>query len=117
VTHVVRGADLIDSSPRQIYLQRLLGLPTPRYLHLPIAVDHTGQKLSKQARSRAVDPAEAGLVIRDVLAFLGQNPQPALDRMPPGEVMAWAVENWSRDRLPKAHSILLPDRKWSGNAR
>ena len=112
VTHVVRGADLIDSTPRQIYLQRLLRLATPQYLHLPIAVDRTGQKLSKQALSRAVDPSEASLVIRDVLDFLGQSPQPALERMSPRQALQSGVDNWSRERLPRAHSIMLPDRRW-----
>jgi glutamyl-Q tRNA(Asp) synthetase len=113
ITHVVRGADLIDSSPRQIYLQRLLGMPTPEYLHLPIAVDRNGQKLSKQALSRAVEPAQASAVIREVLAFLGQSAPPTLSAMPPAQALQYGVENWSRERLPKSHSIMLPDHTWS----
>ena len=54
VTHVVRGADLLDNTPRQIYLQRLLGYPTPRYLHIALAVDENGSKLSKQTRAPAI---------------------------------------------------------------
>ena len=55
VTDVVRGADLLDSTPRQIYLQRLLGVPTPRYLHVPVAVNAAGEKLSKQTRAAPLD--------------------------------------------------------------
>lgn len=113
ITHVVRGADLIDSSPRQIYLQRLLGLPTPEYLHLPIAVDRGGQKLSKQALSRAVTPGEAAAVIREVLAFLGQSAPHDLAALPPAQALQLGVENWSRERLPRAHSIMLSDQAWS----
>ena len=70
VSDVVRGADLLDSTPRQIYLQRLLGLPTPRYLHVPVALDAAGEKLSKQS---AAAPIEADpRALRRALAFLGQ---------------------------------------------
>ncbi len=79
VTDVVRGADLLDSTPRQILLQRLLGLPTPRYLHVPVAIDASGEKLSKQSGAL---PAKASL--RRALAFLGQ---------PQTEDLAEAVRN------------------------
>jgi glutamyl-Q tRNA(Asp) synthetase len=55
ITDVVRGSDLLDSTPRQIWLQRCLGLPTPRYLHLPLVLDAEGRKLSKSERSLEVD--------------------------------------------------------------
>jgi glutamyl-Q tRNA(Asp) synthetase len=70
ITDVVRGADLLDSTARQIYLQRLLGLPTPRYLHVPVAVNAAGEKLSKQTGAVPIDPEKD---VRRALAFLGQN--------------------------------------------
>jgi glutamyl-Q tRNA(Asp) synthetase len=72
ITEVVRGADLLESTPRQIRLQRLLGLPTPDYLHLPLALDADGRKLSKQDRARPVDRADPLPALRAALAFLGQ---------------------------------------------
>ena len=77
ITHVVRGADLLVSTPRQIYLQRLLGLPTPRYAHLPVAVNAHGEKLSKQTHAAPIDAAR----IRcrpwwPRCAFLGHRPPP-----------------------------------------
>ncbi len=72
ITEVVRGADLLESTPRQIRLQRLLGLPTPDYLHLPLALDGEGKKLSKQDNARPVDRADPLPALRAALAFLGQ---------------------------------------------
>ena len=108
ITHVVRGADLMASTPRQIYLQRLLGLPTPQYLHLPIALNAAGEKLSKQTLADPVEPDRAAAILADVLRFLNHSP--------PGEVGAdgvsalwrWALENWRRDRLPGVLSADAP---------
>jgi glutamyl-Q tRNA(Asp) synthetase len=72
ITEVVRGADLLDSTPRQIFLQRLLGIATPNYLHLPVALDEHGRKLSKHEQARAVDPENPLPALREALAFLGQ---------------------------------------------
>ena len=71
ITEVVRGADLLDSTPRQVYLQRCLGLPTPHYLHLPLALDAEGHKLSKSSQATAIDPGDPLPALRRALAFLG----------------------------------------------
>ncbi len=71
ISEVVRGADLLDSTPRQIFLQRLLGLPVPGYLHLPLVVDADGRKLSKQDRARPVDRTDPMPALRAALSFLG----------------------------------------------
>ena len=89
VTDVVRGADLLDSTPRQIYLQRLLGYATPRYLHVPAAVNASGEKLSKQTGAAPIVPGEE--VLRRALSFLGQ---PTTDDL--GE----AVRNWDPALIP-----------------
>ena len=77
ITDVVRGADLLDSTPRQIYLQQLLGLPTPRYLHVPVALDTAGGKLSKQTAAAPIETDPCAL--RRALAFLGQPEAATLD--------------------------------------
>jgi len=109
ITDVVRGADLIASTPRQIYLQTLLGLPTPAYLHLPVAVNGTGEKLSKQTRAPAVDRAHRGAVLDRVLRFLGHAPPSGLAGAGIAGLWQWAVTNWQRERLPRARIIAVSE--------
>ena len=92
VTDVVRGADLIDSTARQIHLQRLLGLATPRYLHVPVAVNVLGEKLSKQTGARPIDADRREELVPRLLAFLGQSETADLDE---------AVANWDPARVPR----------------
>jgi glutamyl-Q tRNA(Asp) synthetase len=99
VTDVVRGADLLGSTARQIVLQRALGFATPRYLHFPVAVDAAGEKLSKQTRARPVDVREGAQLIARALAFLGQEP---MDPDTPGRMLARAVRSWDARRIPRA---------------
>jgi glutamyl-Q tRNA(Asp) synthetase len=107
ITDVVRGADLVDSTPRQIFLQRLLGLPTPRYLHFPIATSAAGEKLSKQTGAPAIDPARPAFALAGALRFLGQTPPVELDRAPVRTVLDWAAANWDRARLPRRRAIAV----------
>lgn len=114
ITHVVRGADLLDSTPRQIYLQQSIGLPTPAYLHLPVAVHADGRKLSKQTLARAVNVEEAGSVLCAVLDFLNHAPPETVRRGGLEGLWRWAIGNWRRARLPAPASIAAPDQRVSG---
>ncbi len=107
VTHVVRGADLLHSTPRQILLQRLLDLPTPEYAHLPLAVDRHGRKLSKQHADTPVD-ADAPLpALLKTLHFLDQ-PLPPEVPANVREFWTWAIAHWDIERVPARHSRPLP---------
>jgi glutamyl-Q tRNA(Asp) synthetase len=108
ISHIVRGADLLDSTPRQIYLQRLLGLPTPEYLHLPVAVNSSGEKLAKQTRAREVSPEYAGRIIRDVLRFLHQELPESSDDATPEELLQWAILHWNVRSLPAGRTSPSP---------
>jgi glutamyl-Q tRNA(Asp) synthetase len=108
ITHVVRGADLIDSTPRQIHLQRLLRLATPAYLHLPVATNERGEKLSKQTRAAPVDAARAAATIHAVLRFLGQQPPRELVHWSAAQAIEWAVSAWRRENIPHRAAIEIP---------
>ncbi|MEW6131552.1 MAG: tRNA glutamyl-Q(34) synthetase GluQRS [Pseudomonadota bacterium] len=95
VTHVVRGADLLASTPRQIHLQRLLGYATPAYLHLPVAVNEAGRKLSKQTLAAPLKTDRAGPSLLAALRFLGQRPDETLAGAKGSEILDWAAANWS----------------------
>ena len=94
VTDVVRGCDLLSSTARQILLRQALGLPPVRYLHLPLAVDCRGRKLSKADDAPAARVSAPAAQLVAVLAFLGQGPPPALARATPRDVLAWGREHW-----------------------
>ena len=104
ITHVVRGADLLESTPRQVFLQRLLGLPTPGYAHLPVAVDDRGEKLSKQTHARAVDRTRAAVELVRALRFLGQEPPAEVGSGSVEDVWSWARQHWRIERVPRTRT-------------
>jgi glutamyl-Q tRNA(Asp) synthetase len=103
ITHVVRGADLAEATPRQLYLQKLLGYRHPEYLHVPIALAAGGQKLSKQNRAPAIAPGDVA-TLRRALEFLGQTAGQQADC---GEMVADAVKRWDRRRIPAILSVCV----------
>jgi len=109
ITDVVRGADLLHSTPRQIYLQQSLGFRTPRYLHLPVAVNARGEKLSKQTLARAIDTQQPAREIIRALRFLGQTVEDSLQDAPVREVWQTAIGRWNRERLPAAATVCAVD--------
>jgi glutamyl-Q tRNA(Asp) synthetase len=108
ITDVVRGADLLDSTARQIYLQQLLNLPTPRYLHIPVATDPAGYKLSKQNRALALDRSNAAALLTDALTFLNHRPPSELVQGPVSEIWNWAISAWSPAKLRRALALPCP---------
>lgn len=107
VTEIVRGNDLLDSTPRQVYLQRLLGLPTPAYLHLPLAIDSAGNKLSKANEAEAANTNDPVVTLLQALSFLGQNPPTQLSSSTVESVLEWAIKNWDIKKLPKNKTIII----------
>ena len=96
ITDVVRGADLLDSTARQVFLQRQLGVPTPRYLHLPVAVNEAGEKLSKQTQAPPVDPAGDSTAVFRAFEFLGYDPPAAMMGAGCPELLDWASSRSDR---------------------
>lgn len=101
ITHVVRGADLIDSTSRQIYLQQLLALPTPQYSHVPVAANLAQEKLSKQTLACALDRQQPARQLWLALDFLGQEPPVALQGASPALLWQWARTYWQSVRIPR----------------
>jgi glutamyl-Q tRNA(Asp) synthetase len=104
ITHVVRGADLLNSTPRQIYLQQLLGFTTPHYAHVPVAVNAQGEKLSKQTLANPIAPESAPTLVFEALYFLGQNPPTEIKNATLSEVWDWAIANWRLKNIPGQNS-------------
>lgn len=101
VNMVVRGADLLGSTPRQILLQQRLGLPSPGYAHLPLVLDDAGAKLSKQTRAAPLDLDRPGPNLVAALHFLGQRPPRELAAAAPATIVEWALAHWSAASIPE----------------
>jgi glutamyl-Q tRNA(Asp) synthetase len=105
VTEVVRGIDLLDSTPRQIHLQRLLDLPTPGYLHIPVAINQDGQKLSKLTGAPAIPSDDPRSLLVQALFVLQQNPPAELIDSGLQEIWRWAIDHWRVQDLTGLKSI------------
>lgn len=107
VTDIVRGADLLDNTPRQLYLQELLGLSQPRYLHVPLIIQPDGHKLGKTYRSAPLPAQQASPLILRALRALGQGTDAAMAEARPAEVLAHAARHWDAQAIPR--TLTLPE--------
>ena len=114
ITHIVRGADLLTSTPRQIYLQRLLNFPTPHYMHLPIAVNEQGEKLSKQTLATPVNTHNPSTTLWHALAFLHQQPPAELSGSDLEILWLWAIANWDAEKLRGVSTLPAPTHAGAG---
>jgi len=98
ITEVVRGCDLLDSTPRQIYLQECLGLAHPDYLHIPLLTDNSGRKLSKRDRDDPLNQLQPVAAIRLALQLLGQQPPAGITKL--DALWDWAIGHWELKNIP-----------------
>jgi glutamyl-Q tRNA(Asp) synthetase len=109
ITHIVRGADLLDNTPRQIYLQRALGLPLPSYAHVPVLTEPDDAKLAKSRRSVRLAAGSALQQLTEVFSLLGLAPPASLAAATLPEAWRWAVERWDIKKVPKRLNLRLTD--------
>jgi len=102
ITQVVRGADLLDSTCRQLCLQEALGLRSPEYMHLPLALSDDGRKLSKRVQADPVKHQDPAFAVSAALDFLGQQPPAGLAL---GPLWDWALEHWNGKLVPRQKAI------------
>jgi glutamyl-Q tRNA(Asp) synthetase len=102
ITHIMRGADLLDSTPRQIYLQQCLDYPQPQYAHTPLALNGEGQKLSKQNLALGLQSGAEGKNLWLALDWLQQTPPQELQYQPVKTILHWAIQHWRTDPLIKS---------------
>ena len=108
VTRVVRGSDLLNSTPRQIYLQQCLGYKQPSYAHVPIAVTSNGKKLSKQNLATGLPAGNESSNLCVALDWLQQCPPHKLSSLPTAEIISWAIQNWDQNKLPTNLTVPAP---------
>ncbi len=99
ISHIVRGADLLDSTPRQIHLQHLLDYPTPSYAHIPVILNSEGHKLSKQNFATPLPLKDPRTRLQQALAFLGQNPPQDLSESSLEDIITWGIQHWKNDAI------------------
>lgn len=107
VTHIVRGADLLDNTPRQIYLQRLLGLAQPSYAHVPVLTEADGAKLAKSRRSVRLGANSPLPQLWSVFSLLGLAPPSSLSSATIADAWRWAIAQWNLERVPKRLDLPL----------
>ncbi len=105
ISHVVRGYDLLDSTPKQIYLQQILGYRSPVYCHFPVIVDSKGDKLSKQSFADAVSLKKPEKTLFFLLQLLCQQPPEKLKHASLQSMIDWGIEHWQTEVLKNVHSI------------
>jgi glutamyl-Q tRNA(Asp) synthetase len=105
ITHIMRGADLLDSTPRQIYLQHCLDFSTPVYAHLPVAVNAAGEKLSKQTQAPAINARDPVPALLAAMRFLGQATPPEMEHATTTDFWAWAYTVWNIRHVPRQRSL------------
>jgi glutamyl-Q tRNA(Asp) synthetase len=110
ITEIVRGIDLLSSTPRQIYLQGLLGLARPDYCHVPILIDEHGRKLSKSTLATSVDSRCPGLTLHQLLVWLNQDPPAELALEPVPAILEWASRRWDPAQLAGRAYIAVESR-------
>jgi glutamyl-Q tRNA(Asp) synthetase len=107
IDSVVRGSDLLDNTPRQIYLMQLLGLTPPRYAHIPTLTHSDGSKLSKQTFAAPVDVLDASANLARTFDWLGLAPPADAHRWPCAELVDWGVAHWALDKVPRVATITV----------
>lgn len=105
INHVVRGFDLLDSTPKQIYLQQLLGYKTPQYCHIPVITDLEGDKLSKQSFAEGVSSKNPEKTLLLLLELLAQSPPKLLKTASVHQIIDWAIDHWKAEPLKKIRAI------------
>jgi glutamyl-Q tRNA(Asp) synthetase len=107
VNHIVRGADLLDNTPRQIYLQRRLGVDTPRYAHVPVLTEADDSKLSKSKRSVRADGADPHAQLLSVFSLLGMSPPVQLKTAHLTDMWQWGITHWNKNAVPNRLNLRL----------
>ncbi|MGI0118904.1 tRNA glutamyl-Q(34) synthetase GluQRS [Zooshikella sp. RANM57] len=107
ITHIIRGSDLLDSTPRQYYLQSVLGFLHPNYAHIPVIVANDGKKLSKQNLADPLPLKQPQTMLLRALHALNQHPLPELGDATVSEILQWATNHWNTSAIPQ--TLVIPE--------